>query len=429
MKKWLIRLFLLLLVVLSVLYWQRVATVNQLLEQVASELADYGRLSWGSVIIDPRGRAIVGQVEFRPHREPGTIRVETMTLRSGDLIELIPLRHSPERPRIPERWFLDLEGLRLPIGPQVSGWQLESLGLLVPFRSRSCPGFERPSLGDLLKLDYGRLLMDMRLEAIATQDLLQIDLDLDIQGLSETRQRWELSWSSLILEPNDLQALLADGSLRAVDYRIQDRGLLSRLDAACVPPGTSDNLQAAQFRAWMRAWSDLGLEPGSIVQAAFRHYLEQPSAAVSISARPDRTLPLSDFQGPLDAELIQTLNFSFAIAEGPFVSLELREVPSTRIIAPPRPAEDPTTSVLRSEDNERTTITVGRPPDWERIQPDTIGEHVGHQVRIDLIDGSQLTGRIAGLNEDQVELLTQSRMGEFIRPVPMSDIIAIEVRP
>lgn len=430
MKKWLIRLFLVLLALLAALYWQRVSAIGQQLERVASELADYGRLSWGSVIIDPRGRAIVANVEFRPHREPGTIRVESMTLRSSDLIELLPLRTNPDRPRIPGQWFLALEGLHLPIGPQLSDWPLESLGLLLPFRSRACPGFERPMLGDLIKLGYGRLVMDLWLEARSTQDLLQIDLDAEIHGLGSTRQHWELAVPPSIMAPGDLQALLAGGSLRAVDNRIQDRGLLRRLDAACAAAsGDSSDLGAAQFRAWMRAWTDLGLEPGGIVQAAFRHHLEQPSAAVSISARPEGALPLSDLQGPLDAELIKALNFGFAIDEGPVVSVDLREVPSTRVRPPPPRPQAPTTSVLRSEDNERRTITVGRPPEWERIQHGRAGEHIGQQVRIDLIDGTQLIGRIAGVEGDQLALMTQSRIGEFVRPVPMSDIISIEVRP
>ncbi|SRR6056297_617456 len=430
MKKWLIRLFLVLLVLLAALYWQRVSTIDQQLERVASGLADHGRLSWGSVIIDPRGRAIVGNVEFRPHREPGTIRAESMTLRSSDLIELLSLRPDPDRRRLPDQWFLDLEGLHLPIGPQLSDWSLESLGLLLPFRSRACPGFERPGLGDLIRLGYGRLIMDLRLEARSTRDLLQIDLVAEIQGLGNTQQHWELTGSPSIMEPGDLQALLADGSLRTVDYRIEDRGLLRRLDAACAA-ATEDSGDpgAAHFRAWLRAWSDLGLEPGNIVQAAFRHHLEQPSAAVSISARPESTLPLSSLQSPLDAELIKSLNLAFAIDEGPLVPVELREVPSTRVSPSPPPAEEPTTSVLRSEDNETTTITVGRPPEWERIQHGEVAEHTGSQVRIDLIDGTRLIGRIAGLEGDQLALMTQSRIGEFVRPVPMSDIISIEVRP
>ena len=431
MKKWLIRLFAVSLIAAALVYWHRVSVINGQLESLAAELTEYGQLSWESLIFDPRGRALVGNLSFRPHREPAAIRVESMILRSTDLQRFTPLLADPDAPGATRSWSIDLIGLRLPIGQQVSDWPLEKLGLLLPFRSRACPGLERPTLGDLIQLGYGQLEMDIILAGLFIDDHLQIDVNAEIKELSNARQRWELAWSEPKTQMDDLKALLAEGSLRELDYQIQDRGLLQRLDAACASgaEAAGDGLDNTQFRAWMRAWSDLGLEPNGIAQAAFRYHLEAPSSPVLISARPDQALPMSDLRSSTDADLLQALNLGFAIADGPRVSLNLKKVPTTRAAAVPVPVAEETTGILRSENDEESIIAVGRPPGWEQIPLDAISDHIGYRVRIELIDGTRIAGRIAGIDGEQMALLSQSRMGEFVRPLPILDIAAIEVRP
>ncbi len=91
--------------------------------------------------------------------------------------------------------------------------------------------------------------------------------------------------------------------------------------------------------------------------------------------------------------------------------------------------EAQTTGILRSEDKQERTIVVGRPPGWVSVPLEALDQHLGDLIRIDFVDGTQLTGRLEGLGEDQLDLQTQNRMGQFIRPVPLAEITAIEVRP
>lgn len=431
MTKWLIRLIALLLIVAAVLYWLRVSAVDDRLERLASDLAAFGQLSWGSVVIDPRGRVIVGDVAFRPDQEPDTIRIGTMTLGSNDWTSLQPASPDIQGQTTADRWTAELEEVRFPIGSQVSGWSLEWLGLMVPLRASACAGFKHPTLGDLIKLGYGRIQLDAKLTVQAMDDAFAFDLELDVRDLSKSRMRWELTQSSSVRSLEDLPAMVDTAALRSLDYEISDRGLLQRLDAACTAPtevSVSGSIDP-RFKSWLKTWNDLGLEPGSIVQAGFRHHLEQPESAVSISARPKDAIPLSDLRDSIDRDMIQALNLSFSIADGPGIAVTLQNVASTREPPAPTPVAVDTTSILRSENDTETTIVVGRPPDWTPILLNTLPDHIGARVRIDFLDGTQMTGQIAGLSEGQLELLTQSRMGEFVRPIPLDKILAIAVRP
>jgi len=445
MKKWLLGMALLVSASAAVIYLQRLSEVNDQLARIAASLSDYGRLSWDSVLIDPRGRAIVRRVEFQPSGELDLIRADSLVLIDGNLAGLAPLEPARLESSQIGQWAFELRGLRLPIGPLVSSWRLEPLGLIVPFRSRGCdisngsdgpsdPGhFDGITLGDLVALGYGRLELDLELDIEQRGNRTALELRAEVDNLGETRQHWELQDLVVPDTARSAAEFLGAGLLRQVDYRIRDRGLLSRLDPYCHPTPAEDRAEFnnARFQSWLRAWSDLGLEPSGIAQAAFQHYLENPDESVAFRARPERALPLADLDESLDRNLIQEMRPSFALDDGHFLPLALNEVPVTAVVAPPRASSDeaPTTQILRSESNVESTIVVGRPPAWRRIERASLEEHIGDLLRIDFIDGTQLTGRLAGLGEGQIDLQTQNRMGEFIRPIALDDVAAIEARP
>ncbi len=186
------------------------------------------------------------------------------------------------------------------------------------------------------------------------------------------------------------------------------------------------------FSAWLRAWSDNGLQPSALAQAGYRHYLQQPSARIAVKLRPEQPIALAQLRDVWTGDLIQALNLKFSINDGPDVALTTDRVRSTRIA--PRPEPEPPSEQevpVRSSaaDAENPTIVVGRVPEWQAIAAPDAGAHIGDQARISLLDGSRLSGRIAGVDEEQLQLVTRSRQGEFTRPLNLAEISSIEVRP
>jgi hypothetical protein len=432
MKKGVLALLIIAMALAAAFYLHRLSVVGDQLARAADTLSSYGRLSWESVWIDPRGRATVRRLEFQPTGASDPVRADSLVLINGDLSALTALRSRPRQSTDRQQWSFYLRGLRLPIATQMASWRLDVLGLILPFRADACAGLEDVTLGDLLALDYGRLEVDLDVSATIEGEHAEFDFQAAARGLAETSQRWQLDQFSWLRQWNGTSIPLDKGRLVAVDYRLRDLGLLRRIDQACQPPEDGrDRLRARQFRAWLRGWSDLGLEPNGIAQAAFQHYLQNPGSAVSLRLRPAEELPLADVTQAFDRDLIQRLEMSYALDDGPFVDLELNEVPSTAIEAPPSSEEEEaqTTGILRSEDKQERTIVVGRPPGWVSVPLEALDQHLGDLIRIDFVDGTQLTGRLEGLGEDQLDLQTQNRMGQFIRPVPLAEITAIEVRP
>jgi hypothetical protein len=408
--------------------------VHQQLDRAASSLNQFGTLDWGSVWLDPRGQVIIRRIEFRPHGGPDAIRIDTLAIRSTNLDRMLELAPALNRGELPPRAGLSLSGLRLPMNPLLADLDMARLGLILPLRTRGCDEFEQLRLGDLLELDYGLLDLDAKLDYRVIDRRLTIEQTILTRQLSSIEQRFEIDYIEPIDGLDDLSALLQQGTLRTLDYSFEDLGLIERLDRNCAEfaeLSPADRLDA-HFQAWVRTWTDQGLAPTPIVQAGYRHYLEQSPTRLSIRFRPETPIPLPRLIDSAPASLVDDLNLAFSVGDGPDIELALDRVRSTRpapvaVIEESNETEVEVTSPVGEPENP--TIVVGQSPGWEQIEMSEAPGHLGDRARLRLADGSEVSGELISVSEEQIELRFRSRSGEFTRPIPRREVETIEVRP
>jgi len=434
MKRLLISILLLAILAAAAIYLYSTFRIHQQLDRAASTLSRLGILNWGSVWLDPRGRVIIRRIEFRPRGGPDAIRIDTLAIRSTSLKGMLELAPALDRGELPRQAGLSVTGLRLPMNPALADLDMARLGLVLPLRTRGCEQFETLRLGDLLELDYGLLDLDARLDYRVSDRQLTIDQAIRTRQLSAIEQHFEIVDQAPIERIEDLMGLLDQGALRRLNYRFEDLGLIDRLNQRCeefAGLAPEDRLDA-HFRSWMRAWTDQGLAPTAIVQAGYRHYLEQSPARLSVRFRPESPMPIVDLIESAPASLVQDLKPSFSVNDGPDIELALERVRPTLEPALPAIDESNETEVpVRSPVGEpdTPTIVVGQAPGWQEIDPSDLASHLGDQARLRLADGSQVSGQLVAVGEDGIELRFRSRSGEFTRPIFLRDIETIEIRP
>jgi hypothetical protein len=434
MKRMVLGIVLLAILAAGSIYLYSTFRIHQQLDRAASTLNRFGLLDWGSVWLDPRGRVIIRRLEFRPRGGPDSIRIDTLTIRSTNLGRMLELAPALNRGELPSRAGLSVTGLRLPMNPVLAGLDMARLGLVLPLRTRGCSEFETLRLGDLLELDYGLLVIDGDLDYRINGRELMIEQTIRTRQLSSIEQRLEITHPVPIDRLDVLTGIPQQGGLRMLDYSFKDMGLIDRLDQRCMEfaeLSPADRLDT-HFRAWMRAWTDQGLAPTALVQAGYRHYLEQSSGELSIRLRTQSPVPFEDLFESAPAALVDDLDLSFSVNEGPDIALMLERVrPTLEPLAPvvdeSNEIEVPVTSPLGEP--ESSTIVVGQVPGWQRIGLPEAENHLGDRARLRLADGSEVTGQLIGVGEEQIELRFRSRSGEFTRPILLSDIETIEVRP
>ncbi len=236
---------------------QRIGLISSF-ERIASQLSSYGRLSWGPVWLDPRGRAIIRDLAFLPHQDRAAVRIESISIRSTSLPGLLEMAPALSQGQLPAQAGLTVTGLRLPMNPMFSDWRMESTGLLLPLRSRGCGAYENMTIGQLIDLDYGQLIIGARLDYRISGDRLHIEMQTLTQGLSQIEQHWELLHSKAIERISDLQGVFEDGYLIDLDYGFQDRGLIEQLQTQC------PNYSVVSFKQTMivnRGWMSI-FRPG-----------------------------------------------------------------------------------------------------------------------------------------------------------------------
>ena len=442
MKKFVFIIFSLALLALAsgaTLYWLSTQRIHHQLDRFADQVSSIGQLSWGQIVITPAGRAIISDLTFRPQHSRDSIRADQTTIRSGSLPQLLQLAPRLSQGEIPRQMSLTIETLRLPILDLFSDLSLEQTGLLLPLRTQGCEGFEQMRIEQLLDLNYGQLFTDATLSYQITEDRIQLTLEIQSDDLSEITLRTELEASQPINQLDQLSGLLDGSHLLSFDYQFRDNGIVARLDAACsnqLASQSSANLVVSakienHLGAWLRTWTNHGLQPSALVQAGYRYFLERDRALIAIKAQPDPAIPISEILGNEINDFIQDLNLSFAIDNGPELELVTRAVRSTRPAIQATEENEPSQqlAIKRSTDMTESTIVVGPAPSWQAISAAQIMDHDGAQARITLLDGSRMRGRIAGVEEARLQLLIRSLQGEFVRPLELAAIESIEVRP
>ncbi len=434
MKKLALVGLLLALVATGLVYWALTARIETQLERVAGQVAVWGRLTWGTVRVDPRGSVSIRSLRFVPIDRRDSITISQLELHAGSLPALLRFSDQIQDGRLPQQAGISVRGLKMPVTPAMETVSADQLGLILPLAAAGCPGFEQLSLYDLTELDYWELRMDAELDYRVGVGLLEIKSRLSVADLSLNRQSWRLELESAPEMLRNLPRMLAQARLQRVELEHSDQGFHQRLVNQCVERSglTFNHYQRRHIQSWLNEWSALGMEPGRLVVAGYRHYLSRPGR-ITLIAEPEPPPQINILRQRSVADILIRTAPSFVINDGTPVELTVspRPIPVMPEPVVPERLTRPERIVRPQADDadNQPVIIVGPIPDWKAIELARVSSHYGDSARIELRDGATLHGRIVSSDVNSLQLLSRSRGGEYARPVAFDQIERIQVRP
>ncbi len=259
---------------------------------------------------------------------------------------------------------------------------------------------------------------------------VEMNYRMRTRQLDEVSARIRLDLGSNSRELESVFAALMSSRLLLASQDYTDLGFYPRMLAYCAEQNglnTSDYI-ALHVDAWTESWRAIGLDPGPLVQAGYKHFLGHPQS-VTISARPEHGIALSSLGQSPGLELLARVSAEFSINDGVPVDLAFnriaRATPSRPAIADSEVEAGGATSAIQVPDG----IVLGVRPSWEDIEPGAAAGHIGDRAIVHTSGGDRYSGRIVGVVNGELHLSMQTRQGQFVRPVALNRIDRIQVRP
>jgi hypothetical protein len=397
--------------------------IDRELASVASQVAPFATLDWGSIQIHPSGQIRIRDLSLAPHMVAGELRIGQLAFTAPNLIELLQATREFDQGRLPPALGLSIRSLQVPI----EGSGLERMEIPVstglPFEAAGCEGRDVLNIGDLPNLDIWNLTGDVSIDyrllgngesmtlrvSSFTQYMagLHLDARLHLGSASRDRDLLARAWSMARLE----KALIS--------YR--NLGFRDRLDRFCA--GRMD-MTPQQFRehhlaAWLAAWTARGLAPDAGVVAAYRDFVNDPRD-IELTLEPEQRMPLTAFTRLEREQLLDELKPSVSVNAGRAASVRFDVVP---IQLSPFTAPQ----ALEAESEERVEATTRR-RNWVEAPVAGLTGRVGEFIRVTTSGGERINGELVEMDGEYLHVRIRGTGGFHIRPISRQRIASVEVR-
>ncbi len=415
-----------------------VREVETQLERIATRLALVGRLTWNRILIHPQGKVIITDLRFEPRDHRDLLRIDEITFRSENLAMLVAAILEVQRGRLPEALGMRLRGGQLPVGRPFTDWLDNYPGPGLPMSSAGCDIQERRFI-DLNRLDY----WDLALEAQLDYQLVVAGEELDLRAriaagrLTDWRVRMRLRLEDPFQSIRTVPSTLAAAELKLVEIELNDLGYHAKLHDYCMRQADLDfnGWWRVHRPAWHRAWTEIGLVPDEIVEAAYRSFLRQPGS-ITLEARPEQPLAVARFEDHSLVNVLSTLPFQFRVDDS--ADVPLRFARTAPVLPPTLPApEAPTAESEPTIVSPEAPIVIDPttqalppppvPPGWKIAELERAEEFIGSRVRLLLNDESLVGGRLIEADEQALYLEIRSRAGLIARPYSLHRIMELRV--
>lgn len=431
MKRLLLMLALLLLVAALGSHWYLVRQAEASMNRLASLLAPVGQLSWENIRVNRHGEARVERLELRLPGDRDPVSLELLRFNAGGPLALRGLSQDLTAIRLPAHLWVDMAGLKLPVNRELDRLIGEP-GMALPHATAGCADYANLSFYDLGELDLIELNIDFSLNYQLVNQEQELDLRsrVHIHGLNDRRWRLRLAMGRADHSLTELGDILADTQLLNFEHDYIDLGYYPRLLAFCASRaglGPTEQIDR-HLQAWDERWQNAGLAPGPLVLAGYRHFLHQPQS-LSIRTRASAEPARANLAANMARLVLAEMDATFSIDEGIQVSLNFEPMQAGMIATMPPPRETIPAEESSAQLHEEPDIELGVAPGWVQIELSLVSTHIGQRARIRTHDGQDLSGRIAAVDDDFLHLTSRSRIGEFTRPVALSHIERLEVRP
>jgi hypothetical protein len=387
---------------------------DQTMGELRRSLSDYGALERGSISSGVGGELVLEDTRFQSFRLTRALTIRQLHLQAGSPLAL--LRGLRDAHELPPEWRLEASGWRLPLdSAMLRNWvtdtdQQAPRPLFMPV----CGPDARQQLGsgDLVRMGINDLAGDAQLR----QSAGGVRLEVHVRESGGFGVFWE--GARLRLDSGAVTLTPGADKTRVV---LRDGGMMRRVTAYCaretgLPPTAWADLVMTSFREGLES---RGLKASPQLMALYRQWLTE-GGELAVTLDPQAPWPGIPVRHSVDspesprASTPPSLTVSYNGASVPDVFLSRVE---------PVTPDMPSQALEPLLDPGQAPTVAG----WQVIAPGQAGDWLGYTVRVTLINGRNVEGRLTRVDEQQVEVARPVDGGEVAYPMTRRAVDQIAV--
>lgn len=400
------------------------------LEAAKRGMAPYATMTYGDVSTTLEGNIEITDVTFTSRMDNQQIHADKLALVTGSPWALLNMEDTISNHQIPEQLSFVIEGLGVDAS-FMNGLDKNILGetVFTRFDTAGCGDRTYFDRADLSAMGYDQLIVDMTIGYRLMTGGEEMAVTLKTISRGQTGVEAEM----LINLPRPMNdggpsAELAQGStLSSATVRVEDLGNNERIVDFCTG---ETGLTAAEFRdqhlnAWQDEWQHQGLKPSNSLVAVYKDFVTHPGSTLTFTMEPFPALELgSNYLSPDPVYLSGRLNPKLGTGNTGLRPVALSDVPKVER-QPSATASSPAAS--QSEPETASTATQGR-TSTGRVSVASLGQHLRDDVRILLINGRRMDGRILAVEGRTLTLKRYLHGGTMVVPVNLGDIRQVSLQ-
>ncbi|MGP4845152.1 hypothetical protein ACTXGQ_13535 [Marinobacter sp. 1Y8] len=387
--------------------------VNQSLTQLQETVARDGVLKWGGIGSSIAGQVSVYDVEYQHFSVTRPLKVNRITFIADSAPALINMLTGGPLPRV---WEADIENARLAMDTNLMrDWVASEDGIQQSGLLKVPCGTGELGLTQLMALGVDQIAADLKIsqsESAGSEGGLALEANGGKLGSLELRlpdQGLNGGLSKENLETYRGQVLLT----------LRDGGFMRRVAAFCAREADTDvNVWAGKAAAdFERRLAKLGNKPSDQLLALYKVWMRDGGElkATLIAGEPLYGLPRRGVSAPDISSDPQIDNFDVFYNGARVPDLFVRQIEK------PNP-------VMTSAAQSKTTTDAKQAQQSFRISDAAEASRwVGRDVRVTLISGRVVEGRLSGIEDRRLNLTRIVDGGEVAYPLPFTAITLFEV--
>jgi len=410
--------------------------ISDQLDQTAAMLMMFGTLDYDNVSVTPFGDVRINRLAFTPHAGNDSYRVNRVVYEAGSPWGLYNVASGLKEGTPPDRMKLAIEGIHLDLTNElIKAWadDAASRDAMASFEAAGCGDRTHFNFTDYSAMGYINTLSDLTLE----YRVMTGGGQFEIKGEFTTEDMNALQFATLLDLDIENAMMAADPGaafakavqLRSASMRAEDRGYMARMLDYCASETGMERSAYLEhhIEAWRANWSQLSMEVGDGVVAAYREYLEQPRGSLAIEVNPRPALDLSQtFLITNPAYMYERLNPTIIANNGQARPMDLTL------------GVKPVVKVRRQESGsnqgaETTSARSTQPQSTPATRPSglitvaELSEHLNHRAIITLDNGRRYDGAIEAVEEARLQLRRDLHGGSMVVPIALNDIAEVRL--
>lgn len=373
---------------------------DQRLSEAGQAVDETGVIDPGRIRSGIAGTLTLMDGVYEDFRLSQPLKIGRLSLDVGSPLALVNALLDP--PSLPAQWTLRGEQISMALDNALfRNWVTASDDAQTPLLfAPVCGPDHRQQLGsgDLLRLG----IMGLTGEVLVHQDASSLYAEVTTIETGSV----EISWPGARFNPTD-PAAMTTSSARPMAITLRDGGLMRRISAYCSREAglETEEWTKVVMESFGSALAARGFEASGQLSALYRQWLTE-GGELRLELNPGQAL----WGIPVGAS-------------DPFVTYNGSRVPDVYLLpVEPEPENIPAEAMEPIVDGSE-----GQSRGWQPAETESAADLTGQTVRVTLANGNVVEGRLAGIDDDRMEIVRLVGGGEVAYPIAIRLIEIFEV--